>query len=462
MTSRKTSLLLGSLATITGGLAAQTSNPNIVFFLVDDMGIGDLGVYGQRYIHTPAIDSLAAQGMTFTQHYAGCTVSAPSRGSLLTGKHTGHAYIRGNKDTPNPDGYTYDHPLRPEEFTLGELLQQAGYHTACIGKWGLGGPNTLGAPTEQGFDYFFGYLGQLNAHRHYPKFLHEGNTLINLDGKTFAQDLLVEHALEYLDERKKGDQPFFLYFTPALPHADLDIPEEERLAYDGVFLEAPAKNTGSYKPVTHPRSTYAAMVTRLDNDVRKLIDRLRANGQLDNTIFIFSSDNGAHIEGGHDPYFFDGNGPYRGTKRDLYEGGIRTPFIVYWPGVVAPGSVSYHISAFWDILPTFAELTGQAIPTDVDGISLLPTLTGKGEQKQHEYLYWEFAEQGGKRAVRYENWKLIRLNAKDPSKTYHELYDISADPGELNNVAKEHPLVVQQLSRFLDREHTPSEVYNIP
>lgn len=460
MAISKSTLLLGALAGISGSLAAQTK-PNIVLFLVDDLGIGDLGVYGQRYIRTPAIDSLAQEGMTFTQHYAGCTVSAPSRGSLLTGKHTGHAYIRGNKNTPNPDGYTYDHPLRPEEYTLAELLGDAGYHTACIGKWGLGGSNTHGAPTEQGFDYFFGYLGQLNAHRHRPPFLHEGNTLVPLDGQTFAQDLLTERALQYLDERAGEDRPFFLYFTPALPHADLDIPEEERRAYDGVFLEEPAKKTGSYKPVTHPRSTYAAMVSRIDSDVRRLVERLRANGQLEHTIFIFSSDNGAHIEGGHDPYFFDGNGPYRGTKRDLYEGGIRTPFIISWPGVIAPGSISYHISAFWDLMPTFADLTGQPIPADTDGISLLPTLTGKGEQKQHKYLYWEFMEEGGKRAIRYGNWKLIRLQVNTPDKTYHELYDLSADPGELHDVAHEYPGIVRQLSPILDDAHTPSEAYII-
>ncbi len=461
MTTSKALLLLGTLAPISGELAAQ-DHPNIVFFMVDDLGIGDLGVYGQRYIKTPAIDRLAQEGMTFTQHYAGCTVSAPSRGSLLTGKHTGHAYIRGNKDTPNPDGHTYDQPLAAEEFTLAELLKQAGYHTACIGKWGLGGPNTPGAPIEQGFDYFFGYLGQLNAHRHYPEFLHEGNTLVKLDGNTFAQDLLIDRALDYLDRCKATDEPFFLYFTPALPHADLDIPEEERLAYDGQFLEAPPKSTGGYKPVTHPRSTYAAMVSRIDSDVQKLIDRLRKNGQLDNTLFIFTSDNGAHKEGGHDPYFFDSNGPYRGTKRDLYEGGIRTPLIVCWPKVTKPGSVSYHISAFWDFLPTLAEMTGQAIPANTDGISLMPTLTGKGEQKQHRYLYWEFMEEGGKRATRCGDWKLIQLQANTPKKTHYELYDLSADPGELNDVSHLYPHIVQQLKPILEQEHTPSTVYGIP
>ena len=453
-TPRKLPLLLSALATAPALIGQE--HPNIVFFLVDDMGIGDISVYGQRYIRTPNLENLAQEGMVFTQAYAGCTVSAPSRGSLLTGKHTGHSYIRGNKDTPNADGHVYDRALKDGEVTLGELLQKAGYHTACIGKWGLGGPNTEGAPNNQGFDYFYGYLGQLNAHDHRPPFLHENNREIKLDGKVFAQDLLVEKAVKYLGERAKDkDKPFFLYFTPALPHADLDIDEDERMAYNGQFLEKAVPSLQGYKPVDKPLSTYAAMVSRIDKDVQRLIDELEKNGQLDNTIFIFSSDNGTHKEGGHDPYFFDGNGPFRGTKRDLYEGGVRTPFIVRWPGVVKPGSVSYHISAFWDMYPTFAELTGQELPVDTDGISILPTLTGKGEQKEHQYLYWEFEEEGGKRAVRVGDWKLIKLQIKDPAKSYFELYNIASDPGEQHNVAAEYPGLVERFAKYIDNAHTP-------
>lgn len=451
--SSKLPLFLSALASVPALWAQE--KPNIVFFLVDDMGIGDISVYGQRYIRTPNLEELAKEGMTFTQAYAGCTVSAPSRGSLLTGKHTGHSYIRGNKDTPNPDGHVYDRALKAGEVTLGELMKEAGYATACIGKWGLGGPNTEGAPNVQGFDYFYGYLGQLNAHNHRPPFLHENNTEVKLDGKVFAQDLFVEKALKYLDERAEDKKPFFLYFTPALPHADLDIDEDERKAYDGKFLEKPYDGRSGYKPVEKPLSTYAAMVTRIDKDVRRVIDELKKNGQFENTIFIFSSDNGTHIEGGHDPYFFDGNGPYRGTKRDLYEGGIRTPFIVSWPGVIKPGSVSYHIAAFWDIFPTLAELTGQNVPSGIDGISILPTLTGKGEQKQHEYLYWEFEEGGGKQAVRVGDWKLIKLDINNPEKTRYELYNIAADPGELSNVADQYPGLVDRYARYIDSAHTP-------
>ena len=452
--AKKLPLLLPALA-VTPALFAQ-ERPNIVFFLVDDMGIGDISVYGQRYIRTPNLETLARDGMVFTQAYAGCTVSAPSRGSLLTGKHTGHSYIRGNKDTPNADGHVYDRALKASEVTIGELLQKAGYHTACVGKWGLGGPGTEGAPNAQGFDYFYGYLGQLNAHDHRPPFLHENDREVKLDGKVFAQDLLVEKALNYLTERAKDkDKPFFLYFTPALPHADLDIDEEERRAYDGAFLEAPKPSLQGYKPVEYPLSTYAAMVSRIDKDVQKLLDALRENGQLDNTLFIFSSDNGTHMEGGHDPFFFDGNGPYRGTKRDLYEGGIRTPFIVRWPGVVKPGSVSYHVCAFWDLFPTFAEIAGLPLPVGGDGLSILPTLTGKGEQQEHAYLYWEFEEEGGKQAVRAGTWKLIRLQTNDPSKTHYELFDLSADPGEMHDVANQYPDLVTRLARYIDTAHTP-------
>lgn len=449
----KLPILLSSIA-LSPALFAQ-ERPNIVIFLVDDMGIGDISVYGQRYIHTPNLEKLAQEGMVFTQAYAGCTVSAPSRGSLLTGKHTGHSYIRGNKNTPNPDGNIYDRALRASEITLGELLKEVGYSTACIGKWGLGGPGTEGEPRKQGFDYFFGYLGQLNAHSHRPEFLHENETEIKLDGKTYAQDLFVEKAIRYLDERKEEDKPFFLYFTPALPHADLDIDEDERQEYDGNFLEKPFDGRDGYKPVKHPRSTYAAMISRIDKDVKRLIDTLKKNGQYENTLFIFSSDNGAHIEGGHDPYFFDGNGPYRGTKRDLYEGGIRTPFIAVWNDVIKPNTISYHMTAFWDLFPTFAELTGQKIPLDTDGISILPTLRGKGEQKKHQYLYWEFEEEGGKQAIRVGDWKLIRLDTKTPEKTRYELYNIAADPGELNDSSSQYPDLVERYAKLIDEAHTP-------
>ncbi len=432
------------------------SRPNIIFFMVDDMGIGDLGAYGQRYIPTPALDSLAQAGMTFTQAYAGCSVSAPSRGALLTGRHTGHAFIRGNKDTANADGHTYDHPLADGEVTIAEMLRDAGYDTACIGKWGLGGPGTEGAPTRQGFDYFFGYLGQLNAHRHRPEFLHEGETLIPLDGKTYAQDLLMDHAIDFLRDRKRRERPFFLYFTPALPHADLDAEEEDRKPFEGAFCERPFEGNW-YRAEAQPKATYAGMIRRIDRDVSRMIDVLREEGLAEETLFVFTSDNGPHEEGGHDPYFFDGNGPYRGLKRALYEGGVRVPFIAVWPGVIKPGSTSYHVLAFWDVMPTLRELSGAVPQEQSDGISFAPTLIGRGEQSEHPYLYWEFHEEGGRQAVRMGQWKLIRQQVRDASQTYEELFDLSADPGELRDVTADYPEVVRQLGELIDRSHRPSK-----
>lgn len=449
-----TSLALTALSL---GAAAQ-SRPNIVFFMVDDMGIGDLGVYGQRQIPTPALDSLARAGVTFTQAYAGCSVSAPSRGSLLTGKHTGHSYIRGNKDTKGPDGRVYDHPLRAEEVTIAEMLREAGYDTAGIGKWGLGGPGTEGSPIRQGFDYFYGYFRQLQAHRHRPELLHEGEQEIHLDGKTYAQDLLMERAEDYLRDKARHEKPFLLYFTPALPHADLDAEEEDKAPFRGKFCERPFEGNW-YSATDEPKATYAGMISRIDKDVRRMLDILKEEGLLERTLFIFTSDNGAHEEGGHDPYFFDGNGPYRGLKRALYEGGIRTPFIALWPGVIRPGSTSYHQLAFWDVMPTLAELSGVECPRGIDGISFAPTLTGEGEQPAHEYLYWEFHEEGGRQAIRRGEWKLIRQQVKDASKTFTQLYNLSADPGELRDVSADHPELVRELSTLIDREHHPSSVY---
>lgn len=446
-----------ALSALSLGATAQ-SLPNVVFFMVDDMGIGDLGVYGQRQIPTPALDSLARAGVTFTQAYAGCSVSAPSRGSLLTGKHTGHSYIRGNKDTKGPDGRVYDHPLASEEVTIAEMLKGAGYDTACIGKWGLGGPETEGFPLRQGFDYFYGYLGQLQAHRHRPELLHENEQVIHLDGKTYAQDLLMERAEKFLRDKARQEKPFFLYFTPALPHADLDAEEEDKAPFRGKYCERPFEGNW-YHAVEDPKATYAGMISRIDKDVRRMLDILREEGLLERTLFIFTSDNGAHEEGGHDPYFFDGNGPYRGLKRAVYEGGIRTPFIALWPGVIRPGSTSYHQLAFWDVMPTLAELSGAECPRGIDGISFTPTLTGEGEQPAHEYLYWEFHEEGGRQAVRRGEWKLIRQQVKDPSKTFTQLYNLSADPGELRDVSADHPELVRELSALIDREHRPSTVY---
>lgn len=432
-------------------LNTKQKNPNVIFIMADDLGIGDLGCYGQYRIKTPAIDALAKQGMKFTQHYSGSTVSAPSRCVLLTGKHTGHSYIRGNKGYKAEDGRSYDLNLADEEITVGEIFKTKNYVTACIGKWGLGGPSGEGHPNQQGFDYFFGYLGQGNAHRYYPTQLFENNTPVMLNKKVYSHDMIIDKALDFLD--KNANNPFFLYLTPTIPHADIIVPNNELFDYDGKFQEIPFHGKG-YTWQEKPRATYAAMVTRLDRDVQRIVNLLEEKGILDNTIIIFTSDNGTHREGGHDPRYFDSNGPFRGNKRDLYEGGIRTPFIVKWDGVIPKGSVSYHISTFWDFMPTVCDLINVDTPNDIDGISYLPTLTGNGKQKQHDYLYYEFHEQGGKQAIIKDGWKLIHLQVNNPSKEYYELYNINADPGEIADVAKLFPEKVEQLKKIMKNART--------
>lgn len=423
--------------------------------MADDLGIGDLGCYGQKLIQTPAIDQLAASGVRFAQHYSGSTVSAPSRCSLMTGKHTGNTYIRGNKSVEYKNE-TYDYPLNDAEVTVAEIFKKHHYTTACIGKWGLGGPQSEGHPNKQGFDYFFGYLGQVNAHRYYPPFLWENDKKIELSRKTYSPYIMLEKTLAFIDSNK--ERPFFLYFSPTLPHAELLIPEEEIKVYEGNFHETPFTRN-HYAAQEQPRAAYAAMVTRIDKDIQAIVDALKQYNLLDNTIIVFTSDNGTHMEGGHDPQYFDSNGPFRGMKRDLYEGGIRTPFIVQWPNVIQPGTVNYHVSAFWDFLPTVCDLLTEEVPTNCDGISYLPSLVGKGEQRKHGYLYWEFHEQGGKQALWKDNWKLIRLQVNQSERTTMELYNLSSDPGELFDVSKQYPDIVNKLKVFMDDAHTPSHLF---
>ncbi len=455
-TLKWTGLFLTGVSCIPFQMQARPTaqRPNVVFILADDLGIGDLGCYGQDRIKTPAVDNLARQGMKFTQHYSGSTVSAPSRCCLLTGKHTGHAYIRGNKGYVADDGRHYDLNLADGEITLGELFQSQHYKTACVGKWGLGGPSGEGHPNNQGFDYFFGYLGQGNAHNYYPSQLFENNTPVMLGGKVYSHDLIMEKALQFIEAN--ASEPFFLYLTPTIPHADLVVPEGELFDYDGKFEEVPYKG-GGYRAQPKPRATFAAMVTRLDRDVQRVVDLLEKKGVLDNTIIIFTSDNGTHKEGGHDPRYFDSNGPFRGTKRDLYEGGIRTPFIVYWKDVIQPGSVSYHVSTFWDFMPTICDLLGMETPSESDGISYLPTLTGKGRQRQHDYLYYEFHEQGGKQAVIEDRWALIHLNVNKPDKERYELYDLTADPNEIAEVSALYPARVERMKRIMREARSSNE-----
>lgn len=445
----------------------QEPLPNIVYILADDLGYGDLSCYGQQKFKTPNIDRLANEGMLFTQHYTGCTVSAPSRSSLITGLHSGHTPIRGNKDW-KPEG---NWPLPSGTYTIADLLKSIGYSTGGFGKWGLGYIDTDGDPNKQGFDEFYGYNCQMLAHNYYPDHLWHNHVRIDLEendsSKTgsYSADLIHHAAVDFLE--KNRDKPFFLYYATTLPHAELLAKEKYMEKFRGRFL--PEKSftgvdsgkefrRGAYGSQPEAHAAFAAMVTELDDYVGDILDRIKDLGLENNTIVIFASDNGPHLEGGADPDYFDSNGPLRGYKRDVYEGGIRTPMLVRWPGKVHPGSRSDHISAFWDILPTFAEITGADIPVNTDGISFLPALLGK-KQKEHEYLFWEFHEQGGRMAVRMGKWKAVKLNVNKDPDAMPELYDLSADIGEMNDIASSNPEIVKQMAEIMKKEHKPSEVF---
>ncbi len=434
-----------------------TNKPNIIFILADDLGYGDLGCYGQKLIETPAIDQMAAEGMRFTDHYAGSTVCAPSRCCLMTGLHTGHTYIRGNSEV-RPMGQL---PLPADTVTLPRMLQQAGYKTALIGKWGLGGPDSTGEPNKQGFDYSFGYLCQRHAHNYYPEFLFRNGQRIPLQNKVpggredgagvatekveYSYDLMEQEALQFVTENKDG--PFFLYFAVTLPHANNEAGKNG--------MEVP--DYGVYEGQDWPQAEKgrAAMVSRLDRGVGRLLRRVKNLGIDGNTLVFFGSDNGPHREGGSDPNFFTGSGPLRGIKRDLYEGGIRVPLIARWPGHIEAGAVSAHVSAFWDFLPTCAALAGAEAPETTDGLSLVPTLLGNArKQEQHEFLYWEFHERGSAQAVRFGRWKAICL----PSGNL-ELYDLANDLGETTDVAAGHPEEVAEARAYLARARTESKFW---
>jgi arylsulfatase A-like enzyme len=440
---------------------AGENRPNIIFILADDLGYGDLGCYGQQEIATPNIDRMAAEGMRFTDHYAGSTVCAPSRCALMVGQHTGHCLVRGNARVP----------LRPSDFTVAELLKEAGYATGIIGKWGLGEPGSTGIPNKQGFDYWFGYLNQRHAHNYYPEYLWRNEDKVHLRNVVtpvnppggvatkrveYSHDLFAEEALNFVEKHK--NRPFFLYLAYTIPHANN---EARFLNQHG--MEVPEYGIYAEKDWPEPQKGHAAMITRMDSDIGKLMARLKALGLDDNTLVMFSSDNGPHKEGQADPAFFKSWGPLRGYKRALYEGGIRVPMIARWPGKIKVGSLSNHISAFWDFLPTCAELIGIKAPKNIDGISMVPTLLGRsGGQKKHEFLYWEFHEQGKKQAVRMGDWKGVRLNvAKDPDGPI-ELYNLRDDIGEERNIAARHPEIVAKIEEYMKSARTPSEHWPLP
>jgi len=433
-------------------------SPNIIFILADDLGYGDLGCYGQKVIQTPHIDKIAAEGMRFTDHYAGCTVCAPSRCCLMTGLHTGHALIRGNANVP----------LRPSDVTVAELLKQAGYATGIIGKWGLGEEGSTGIPNRQGFDYWFGYLNQKHAHNYYPTFLWRNEEKVGLDNEVqdvnppggvatkrvqYSHDLFAEEALAFVERNKSN--PFFLYLAFTIPHANNEAKDKG--------MEVPSLEPYENRDWPEPQKGHAAMITRMDRDIGRLMAKLKELGLDNNTLVMFSSDNGPHKEGGGDPEFFNSSGPLRSYKRAVYEGGIRVPLIACWPGRITAGTISDHVSAFWDFLPTCCELAGVQPPEGIDGVSFVPTLLDQGrKQGEHEYLYWEFHEQGKKQAVRMGEWKGVRLNvAKQPDGPI-EMYNLKDDIGETRNVAARHPDIVAKIDEYMKAAHVPSEHWPLP
>lgn len=444
------------------GVVAASSDaaeqPNIIFILADDLGYGDLGCYGQKHFATPNLDRMASQGMRFTQHYAGCTVCAPSRACLLSGQHTGHVYQRANGDI----AFRAD----PHDLSIARMLKNAGYHTAMIGKSGLSSNTPNGAhPNEKGFDHFFGYVGHGAAHRYYPQSLWRNGQKIaypdnhGQEGKDYSGDLFVAEAMEYLDAHQAG--PFFLHLSLQQPHADLNVPAQWREPFVGKFDEIPHATDNHYRLETHPKATFAGMVTHLDDAVGQVLAKLRELGIEENTIVFFASDNGPMSEGGWSREYFNSGGPLRGGKRDMTEGGLRVPLIVWQPGTIAAGKTSDHVSAFWDFVPTACEAAGIEPPIDTDGISYLPTLRGEGEQPQHDYLYWEFHERGGKQAVRQGDWKAIRLDVfTDPDRPL-ELYNLAADLGETRNVATEHPEIVARLRQIMRDAHVDNDRFQI-
>ena len=445
----------------------KRSAPNIIYILADDLGYGDLSCYGQTKFTTPNIDRLASNGMLFKQHYSGSTVCAPSRSSLMTGLHSGHTFIRGNKEV-QPEG---QHPIPDSIYTLPEMLKSVGYTTGAFGKWGLGFPGSEGDPINQGFDRFYGYNCQRLGHHYYPYHLWDDRDSISIEAnagyqkEVYAPSLIHEETLKFIVENK--DNPFFLYVPSIIPHAELIAPEEilqkhrgkynPELSYNGTD-DGPTYRKGPYESQPESHAAFAAMINILDDQVGEIMDKVEELGIADHTIIIFTSDNGPHREGGADPDYFNSNGPLTGVKRDLYEGGIRVPMIVKWPGVIAAQSTSDHISAFWDIFPTFADIAGVKTSSDLDGISLLPTLEGR-EQEAHDYLYWEFHEMGGRQAVRRGDWKAVKYKVlKNPDQKI-ELYNLSNDIGEEVDVADLNPDIVKEMQEIIKTARTHSNEF---
>jgi arylsulfatase A len=471
------------LSLLLAPLFAQ-QKPNIIYIYADDLGYGELGCYGQEKIKTPNIDRMAAEGMRFTQHYTGAPVCAPSRCMLLTGKHAGHAYIRGNYEL---GGFTDDKeggqmPLPEGIMTLPKLLKNAGYTTGCVGKWGLGMAGSTGEPNRQGFDYFYGYLDQKQSHNYYPTHLWENGQWDSLDnefvmvhqrlpdtvaatqadfdrfmGKEYAMDKLAEKALYFIDNNK--EQSFFLYLPLPTPHLALQAPQPIVENYMDLWEDPPYLGDKGYCPNQYPRATYAAMIDYLDAIVGLLLRTVEDLNLDNNTLIMFSSDNGPTFEvGGADTEFFNSTAGLRGRKMDLWEGGIRVPFIARWTGMIAPNGISPLLSAQYDMLATLTNVAGVEAP-ETDGVSLLPTLLGTGAaQFSKGFLYFEFPEKGGQVAVRIGNWKGVKSNIRTDKNSPWEIFDLSADPAETTNIAEQHPELVEQMETILKREHQSSHI----
>jgi len=455
------------LAVVAAGLLLMaaanqpTVRPNILLIQADDLGFGDLSAYGQQRFSTPHLDRLAREGTRFTQYYSGSTVCAPSRAALMTGLHTGHAWIRGNGGMPGGDV-----PLRDEDVTIGEVLQGAGYRTAVIGKWGLGQPGSTGQPNRQGFDSAFGFLDHRHAHRQFTDHLWRDGERLSTDVTTdYVNDLFTREAAAVI--ARDDPRPFFVYLSYTVPHAEMQVPAEDLARFAGRFPEKPfanpgadAKPTGSradvptlgYRSQAAPLAAFAAMVTRMDRDIGSLTELIRSRGIDRRTLVMFTSDNGPHREGGADPDFFNSSGGLRGIKRDLYEGGIRVPMIARWTGTIPGGRVSPHVWAHWDMLPTLAQIAGAQPPTGVDGLSMMAALRGQA-QPTHPFLYWEFHERGFQQAVRMGRWKGVRLKM-DASL---EVYDLQTDPREERNVASTNPTVVASIEAYLTTARSVSD-----
>ncbi len=463
MSYRKLMAVAAVFAITLTSTAWAIEKPNIIFILADDLGYGDLGCYGQKQILTPRLDQMAVEGMRFTQFYAGCTVCAPSRCVLMTGQHTGRTWVRGNAGGEN----SIIQSLRAEDVTVADVLKGAGYRNALIGKWGLGEVDQPGFPLNKGFDYFYGYLSQVHAHNYYPEFLYRNTDRVKLQnvverpngqGQDFlggsatkkveySHDLFAEEALSFV--RDNAERPFFLYLALTIPHAN-----NEATRMTGNGAEVPTFGIYANREWSDQDKGQAAMITRMDADIGRLIDLLQELGIDKNTLIMFSSDNGPHNEAGHSPKTFQPSGELKGMKRSLTEGGIRVPMIARWPEKIAPGSVSNFVGSFQDVLPTLKELSGSPTMADTTGISFVPTLLGKGRQAQHEYLYWEFYEQGSRQSVRFGDWTAIREPMFDGDV---KLYNLSNDLAQSNNVAGDNPEVVARAIGFMEQAHQPNK-----